>query len=265
MSRTGFTLIELLVVLAIILMLIGVLMPALHAMKQQTQAVLCTSNIKQLSLALSVYEQANGVFPHGFDDSKLSAGIPSAGYPGDPTKDGMGSWWFNSLDDIVEDHHRRDSSIWCTSRKVKGPGPRVNVLCGNYGVNRAICRDARGIGSSEFVGRPLGSNQIPHPSLTLLVADSGYSLISWKGAATMSGNRYENIRREGAFYVPGISINEDRVISQGFEDDAVGGRHPNRSVNIGFADGHSERVKAEKLFVEMMSGTWKNRKPLWLP
>lgn len=265
MSRTGFTLIELLVVLAIILMLIGVLMPALHAMKQQTQAVLCTSNIKQLSLALSIYEQANGMFPHGFDDSKLGGAIPSAGYPGDPAKDGVGLWWFHSLDDIVEDHDRRDSPIKCTSRKVKGPALGVNVLCGNYGVNRAICRDAQGIGSSEFVGRPLGSNQIPHPSLTLLVTDSGYSLISWKGAATMSGQCYEDIRREGAFYVPGISINEDRVISQGFEEDAVGGRHPNRSVNIGFADGHSERVEAEKLFVEMVAGTRKNRTPLWLP
>ena len=264
MSRTGFTLIELLVVLAIILMLIGVLVPVLHTAKQQTQAVLCTSNIKQLSLALSVYEQTNRMFPHGFDDSTLGVGIPSAGYPGNPAMDGIGLWWFHFLDDIGEGDRRKNSAIWC-SRKVKEPGSRVNVLCGNYGVNRAICRDAQGIGSSEFVGRPLGSNQIRHPSLTLLVSDSGYSLISWKGAATMSGNRYENISREGVFYVPGISINEDRVISQGFEDDAVGGRHPNRSVNIGFADGHSERVGAEKLLVEMVAGTWKNRTPLWLP
>ncbi len=265
MSRTGFTLIELLVVLAVILILIGVLIPVLHATKQQTQAVLCTSNVKQLSLALSIYDQTNGMFPHGFDDYELGDEIPSAGYPGDPVKDGTGLWWFHFLGDIAEDHRRRDSPIWCTSRKVKEPGLRVNVLCGNYGVNRAICRDAQEIGSSGFVGRPLGSNQIRHSSLTLLVADSGYSLISWQGAAMMSGPCYENIRREGAFYVPGISINEARAISQGFEDDAVGGRHPNRSVNIGFADGHCERVEAEKLLVEMVAGTWKNRTPLWLP
>jgi len=51
----------------------------------------------------------------------------------------------------------------------------------------------------------------------------------------------------------------------GFEGDAIDGRHPNRAVNAGFADGHSERIKADDLFVEKSADIYKNRSPLWSP
>lgn len=53
----GFTLIELLVVIAIIAILAAMLLPALSSAKQKAQQVNCLSNLKQLNLAYTMYVQ----------------------------------------------------------------------------------------------------------------------------------------------------------------------------------------------------------------
>ena len=265
MRRSGFTLIELLVVIAITAMLIGLLVPILRAAKQQTRAVACGSNIRQLALALTVYDQGNGTFPHGFDDSTHGTTQPLGGYPGRAARDLQGWWWFHFLAGTLGENFDKGSVIWCPSRSVKDP----YILCGNYGVNRSICRDASGITGSEFVGTPLSLNQIRSPAKTLLITDSGYSLVSWRGASDASGPYFDNPRREGVFYVPGLRINNqrllERTISPGCERDAVDGRHPSKTVNVVFADSHLARLKADDLFVEDTGGSYSNRSPLWLP
>ncbi len=58
-GRRGFTLIELLVVIAIIALLMAILMPALNRAKEQGKRAACLSNLKQLTLAWTVYSDDN--------------------------------------------------------------------------------------------------------------------------------------------------------------------------------------------------------------
>lgn len=55
--RHGFTLIELLVVIAIIGILASMLMPVFAQAREKARGIVCVSNMKQMSMAISMYSQ----------------------------------------------------------------------------------------------------------------------------------------------------------------------------------------------------------------
>jgi len=59
-KQKAFTLIELLVVIAIIALLMSVILPALGKAKEQVKAVVCSSNMRQLTTADLLYVEDNG-------------------------------------------------------------------------------------------------------------------------------------------------------------------------------------------------------------
>jgi prepilin-type N-terminal cleavage/methylation domain-containing protein len=94
--RRAFTLVELLVVIGIIAVLISVLLPALSGARRQASLVQCSSNMRQVTMALLMYIQDN------------KGHLPPAGIPPLPNIYPRGWWWANEL---VRQNYIRNPSI----------------------------------------------------------------------------------------------------------------------------------------------------------
>jgi prepilin-type processing-associated H-X9-DG protein len=265
MRRSGLTLIEILVTIGIVVVLVAILTPSLQRSRLQAKKTVCTSNIRQLSLALFTYATDNSRFPYGFynDPNMLP---PESGYAGLAQYDRRGWWWFNYLEGLYKNFMGRQTVLQCPSKNLQHPKLGEDILCGNYGVNLSICKMSSGGASrKEFVGEPRASTEITHPSRTLLLVDSGYAIISWWHAADVPPMPLRNSIIEYTAYVPGLKINKDRLLWPCQNYDALFGRHPNRTVNIGYLDGHVEPTRADDVLVEKNSEGYKNLVPLWRP
>ena len=262
MRRAGFTLTELLVTIAIIGLLMAISIPSLHSSRQQTNSALCSSNIKQLVFGLIVYETENETFPHAFDNTPIEP--PPCGYPGSSMHDRMGWWWFNYIGSGCGKSKKK--VLKCPSKSLGNLRLENNILCGNYGVNRSICKSSSGRESYlEFIGTPLSTTDIFRPGQTMLLVDSGYSMITWWHATNAPPVALDDTTIKDTAYIPGLKINAERDLWPGQEWDAINGRHLNKRVNVGFVDCHMNRMKADDLFVEENSGSYINLSPLWLP
>jgi len=264
MKTTGFTLVELLVVLSIVALLIALLFPVIASVREHAKATVCSARIKDLTTVFLTYEAQQSSFPCGYSGTRGES--PPGGYAGNFTIDRPGWWWFD-LAGIVGGKSARDKEVlMCPSKSLGDARLDRDILCGNYGANWSVCKSAGdfGVYKNEFGGSPLCSTDVPRPSETLLLVDSGYSLICWWYATEEPPVTFGGSIQDTA-YIPGLEINKDREFWPGQTRDAIGGRHPNKTVNIGFVDGHVGRKKASELLVEKVGEDDYDYSPLWGP
>lgn len=265
MRRTGFTLTELIVVVAVLALLLVVLSPSLYSSREQAKTVKCSSNIKQLLLLLADYGATSNCLPYGFNDER-KLGRPPGDYAGNHLIDRMGWWWFDCVAEVCDKWKGERTILRCPANRLTDPVFDGDVLCGNYGVNQSICKAASDRGfPAEFEGVPLSFTLISRPSETLIICDAGYSLINWWHVTDQPPRPLRSVPIEETSYVPGLSINSNRALWPAQRYDALSGRHPNKTVNIGFADSHVSREAADRVLVEKAADSYKNRSPLWCP
>jgi prepilin-type processing-associated H-X9-DG protein len=241
---------------------VALLLAVFASARARARTVTCQANLQQLLLSLHNYEAEHQSLPCGFEPFRAP---PPGGYQGDPAFDFPGWWWFD-LAGVVRYRTRvgieEIKLLRCPARRIADPALRYSLLVGNYGVNSALCRRPRECAPTPvqkaFVGAPLSTGSLSHPGSTLLLVDSGYSLICWWQATAEPPAPVGNVYVEDTSYVPGLAINEGRSLWKGQLSDALDGRHPNKTVNVGFADGHTECRKASELLVEKTEAGYTN-------
>jgi prepilin-type N-terminal cleavage/methylation domain-containing protein len=156
MRHHAFTLVELLVVISVIALLAAISFPVFSASRARAKMIACRANIHQLLLSLHDYDADHQSLPYGFD-LKNGAKVPG-GPLGNQGFDTPGWWWFHYTGDVRNRSRAGTKLVRCPSKRLDDPDLDDDPLCGNYGVNRALCKVSpscvRALYKKDFAGTP---------------------------------------------------------------------------------------------------------------
>jgi prepilin-type N-terminal cleavage/methylation domain-containing protein/prepilin-type processing-associated H-X9-DG protein len=154
--RAAFTLVELLVVIAIIGILIALLLPAVQAAREAARRSQCSSNIKQLELALLNYESAVRTLPPAAEN---------ASFPNGPSR----LTWAPVLFPYLEEGAL---AAECSFSAPLGPGNAVWTNAINCGT--VTSPTATLVGMWRCPSDGMGGNLHAHPDFTGFFARGNY-------------------------------------------------------------------------------------------
>ena len=232
----GFTLIELLVVIAIIAILAAMILPALAKAKQKAYGAVCTGNLRQWGLAMTMYlDENNQIFPL----PKIPTATPGApGYNenkpqwqnfSDFHNAGQGDGaWFNGLPPYVAGKplwqiaNESSSSSFVSSKKIFDcPAANTqpsefsdpNRIVFNYGMNP---KGNTGLPANIAYGTSFTATMVKNPSAFVVLADNRAHSTETPFYGTSPGNE--------------VGVEHCWVLQ-------MSSRH-NAGANLNFGDGH---------------------------
>ena len=215
-ASRAFTLVELLIVIGIIVLLAGLLLPAISRAREAGKGVKCLSNLRQLGQAAMIYAQINhGSFPistYGF-----ASGV-TWDFDVRTTPPRGGTLWGGAVAPAVEQ---------CPSYEPKSRFDRDQYLGYNYNTSYV----GGGVGEST----PLGH---PHETPMKVSAVRRASQVALFGDGEYSGGANKFMRAplmvSGSDIGDGVSLATRVAGTQGY-------RHQHRT-NVVYCDGHGEAV-----------------------
>ncbi len=223
--RRAFTVIELLVAIAIIGVLLAILLPATEHVRHKAYIDKCASNLRQIGLALSTYENENhGYWPRTrYDPTTADAPVKGTGTTAaDPFTPGTAV----APNDVT-------AGVFLLMRVERLPP--VLFICPYNDETSFVADPADPSGRSNFTDQKQNlAYSFANPYPNVAAAANGYSLTSRLGVTVPIGADKNPGRGEGNDDVYGPSANSPgRDMEQ-----ANSANHEREGQNVLYADGH---------------------------
>ncbi len=166
--KKHFTLIELLVVIAIIAILAAMLLPALAKAREKARQISCTSNLKQLGLATSMYTNDNDDMIAGNNDIKVDGAYTqsTAIIPEAPNLMKNGGTWYRCWATAIWPYVNSEKMYLCPSNL----SYRSTYYC-NYG--EPTGSGASGDKNNNILGNSRNLGTIKRPSDFMVISEKG--------------------------------------------------------------------------------------------
>jgi len=234
--RTGFTLIELLVVIAIIAILAAILFPVFAKVRAKARAVSCISNLRQLGLAYSQYNQDYDEMTVSVVKASLAGGRDGGTYKGN---------WYTPLQDYAKNWQLfmcpdRDQQFTATSDATDndttdpaGCYDNINPTqqCLGYGYDDGLVSDG---GYGLIQNQRKISGVTVRPGRAINDIDSPSKTVAF-------GDTYDS---------PGYSVAADNIVSAVPAPFSTQRLRHSTLMNFAFVDGH---VHTLRMFVGISS------------